>query len=174
MYGSRCKTIIFLIKTFNYLTFTLIYYLSCMLLFLTIYFYLIVFFRLLAINSQQISSDEIRDNWIIQQSSEITQEALPRVLENLNSVIIKCDFKNVKKSDEIQKRFEIMRKMWQDGKLNDDIQNKMITLTESLKNDDYQSANHIQVSLMVDHVALCSSWMVGIRHLIQQVQSSQT
>lgn len=128
----------------------------------------------MTVNSKQTPSSETTNNSNIQQSLESRhQETLACVLENFNYVFSKCDFKNIKKSDEIHKRLEIMKKMWQDGKLNDDIQNKMILLAESLKNDDYESANHIQVSLMVDHVALCSSWMVGIRHLIQQVQSTK-
>ena len=32
-------------------------------------------------------------------------------------------------------------------------------------------ADHIHMGLMVDHVSLCSPWMVGVRQLIHHVKS---
>jgi len=41
----------------------------------------------------------------------------------------------------------------------------------ALRNGNGELADHIHMGLMVDHVSLCSPWMVGVRQLIHHIKS---
>ncbi|XP_069698684.1 steroid receptor RNA activator 1-like [Periplaneta americana] len=99
------------------------------------------------------------------------EEALQRVTEAFEK-ILKDAADNVKKNEsEIRRRLDIMKKMWEEDKLKPEIYSKMIQLSEALRNGNVDVADRIHVGLMVDHVSVCSPWMVGVRHLIHHVKS---
>lgn len=47
-----------------------------------------------------------------------------------------------------------------------------VLLSTELKMGNVEHADHIHVALMVDHAAICSPWMVGVRKLVQHLKSS--
>uniref|UniRef100_A0A1B6LY85 SRA1/Sec31 domain-containing protein n=1 Tax=Graphocephala atropunctata TaxID=36148 RepID=A0A1B6LY85_9HEMI len=93
-------------------------------------------------------------------------EALQTVLNNLTGVLnskFECQLKD---KTEIQRRLDIMEKMWIDDKLCQNIQQKLVELSEALKENETERADELQKGLMVDHAPACSQWMSGVRHLI--------
>ena len=59
-----------------------------------------------------------------------------------------------------------MRDKWES--LNDHIKLGMKAIVANLNNDEFDKAEKIQKTLTVDWPSQCGSWMVGIRHLIQE------
>uniref|UniRef100_A0A1B6GMY2 SRA1/Sec31 domain-containing protein n=1 Tax=Cuerna arida TaxID=1464854 RepID=A0A1B6GMY2_9HEMI len=101
-------------------------------------------------------------------------EALQTVLNNLTDVLnskLDCQYKD--KTD-IQRRLDIMKKMWIDDKLCQNIQQKLVELSEALKENDTERADELQKGLMVDHAPVCSQWMSGVRHLIHRKEPQLT
>ncbi|KAL0275585.1 UNVERIFIED_CONTAM: hypothetical protein PYX00_003396 [Menopon gallinae] len=87
-------------------------------------------------------------------------ERLSKVLKNLEAVSPEKD------DEEISKRIKVMEKMWMEDKLDEHVQLKLVDLTEALCNGDTDLADRLQMGLMVDYVSQCSSWMSGIRQII--------
>lgn len=109
-----------------------------------------------------------------------------KVLENAQSEIDK------KKLSDIKKRVGTMETKWKTGVLNAEIQSGMAKMAESLlksqeavaqlsdspgdlelkklARDSIEEAEKIQRGLMVDWPSLCGTWMVGIKHLVQELK----
>lgn len=94
-----------------------------------------------------------------------TEDALSQTVANFNSVLT-CD--SIKNKSDIERRLEIIQKMWREEKFSTEIQKKILQLSEAVKENDSGKADHLQKSLMVDHPSLCSTWMSGIRRLIHR------
>ncbi|KAK0080224.1 hypothetical protein PV325_000268 [Microctonus aethiopoides] len=92
-------------------------------------------------------------------------QALNDTFENLN-YIINDVLKNDDKIDEIQKRLGIMKSMWNDNKLNNEIHEKVYELSQALRLNDIDTADKIHMLLMMNHGTLCNTWISAIRHLI--------
>lgn len=81
------------------------------------------------------------------------------------------------KVDEISKRLENMANSWRKGKLNNDICQRLTTLSECLKTDrindeQFSSAMEIVQSLACDYSTECVGWIMGIKHLIFKIKES--
>lgn len=94
-----------------------------------------------------------------------TEDALLQTMANLNNVLA-CD--SIRNKTDVERRLEIVKKMWNEGKFSIEIQKKILQLSEAVKENDSAKADHLQKSLMVDHPSLCSTWMSGIRCLIHR------
>jgi hypothetical protein len=44
-------------------------------------------------------------------------------------------------------------------------------ILSALRTGNDELADHIHIGLMVDHVSLCSPWMVGVKQLIHHIKS---
>uniref|UniRef100_A0A8C7DTC8 Steroid receptor RNA activator 1 n=1 Tax=Naja naja TaxID=35670 RepID=A0A8C7DTC8_NAJNA len=73
--------------------------------------------------------------------------------------------------DDIHKRLVILQEMWTQGKLSSPVRKRMGILTEELKSQHWDEADEIHRSLMVDHVAEVSQWMVGVKRLIAETKN---
>ncbi|XP_012269706.2 steroid receptor RNA activator 1-like [Athalia rosae] len=92
-------------------------------------------------------------------------QALIDSLENFEAVInANEELKN--KADDIRRRLNPMKTAWTEDKLNESIQQRILELSNALRNKDVPTADKIHVSLMVDHATLCSPWIPVIRHII--------
>ncbi|KAF7235488.1 Steroid receptor RNA activator 1, partial [Varanus komodoensis] len=72
--------------------------------------------------------------------------------------------------DEISKRLAMLQQMWVQGNLSAPVRRGMGILTQELEAQRWESADEIHRSLMVDHVAEVSQWMVGIKRLIAEAK----
>ncbi|XP_072446579.1 steroid receptor RNA activator 1 isoform X2 [Chiloscyllium punctatum] len=73
--------------------------------------------------------------------------------------------------DDIGRRLLMLRDMWQSGKLSVPVQNRMHQLTQEMEHYNWDSADEIHRSLMVDHVNEVGQWMVGVKRLIAETKN---
>ncbi|XP_063241113.1 steroid receptor RNA activator 1-like isoform X2 [Bacillus rossius redtenbacheri] len=78
-----------------------------------------------------------------------------------------------KNKEDIWRRLDIMKKMWEDDQLGPQVCEKILHLSNALASGDGTLADQIHVGLMVEHVAVCSPWMTGVRALIHQAKATQ-
>uniref|UniRef100_A0A069DQ70 Putative steroid receptor rna activator n=1 Tax=Panstrongylus megistus TaxID=65343 RepID=A0A069DQ70_9HEMI len=71
-----------------------------------------------------------------------------------------------KEGEEIKRRLAVMEKMWNEGKFNTLVQEKLFKLSLALKEDRLEDCESLQRNLMVDHSNVCSLWMAAVRKLI--------
>ncbi|CAG2062293.1 unnamed protein product [Timema podura] len=99
------------------------------------------------------------------------QEGIERVMANLTSVLESASEDIKKNKEEICRRLDAMKKMWDEDILKPEIHQRLLTLSDALKGGDGVLADQIHIGLMVDHVSLCSPWMAGVRYLIHHVKN---
>ncbi|XP_022186855.2 steroid receptor RNA activator 1 [Nilaparvata lugens] len=121
-------------------------------------------------NSNAVPKQPASDN----DQTIVREEAIDVIMNNLNSVLdnISENSELQEKVPEIRRRISMIEKLWKDGKFSNSIKQKILKLSEAIKSGDGESADHIQIGLMIDHAALCSSWMTGLRHLIHALRAS--
>ncbi|XP_018898176.2 steroid receptor RNA activator 1 [Bemisia tabaci] len=97
------------------------------------------------------------------------EETLTKVLSNLDSITseLSSNKSYLEHADDIQRKLDLLTKMWNEDKLPKDVYQRLLKLTEALLSKDSKNADHLQVGLMVDHASLCSSWISAIRLLIR-------
>ncbi|XP_072040562.1 steroid receptor RNA activator 1-like [Amphiura filiformis] len=104
--------------------------------------------------------------------SQVDKEELPvdlceTTLAKLNAVLQSCQEKIQKRIfDDVNKKLAIFHNCWSNDKLSKPVKQRMGKLAEALHNRQYDEANEIHLSLMVDYVAEVSQWMVGVKRLI--------
>ena len=92
------------------------------------------------------------------------EEALNAALANFEAVIEEHMEEN--KAEEVKRRLDAMKATWLEDKLNDPIHRSILDLSTALREGNVDKADQIHLALMMQHAALCSSWIPGIRHII--------
>ncbi|XP_046752359.1 steroid receptor RNA activator 1-like [Diprion similis] len=93
------------------------------------------------------------------------EQALTDSLNNFEEVINENE-ELKREGDEVRRRLNLMKTAWVEDKLGESIRQSVLELSNALRKKDVDTADKIHVSLMMDHTALCSSWIPGIRHMI--------
>ncbi|XP_072935711.1 steroid receptor RNA activator 1 [Epargyreus clarus] len=70
------------------------------------------------------------------------------------------------KANDIKRRLEVMEDMWNNEKINKQIQVQMRDLAHAIKEENYSKADDIHKALMVNHVSAVCTWMPGVKQLI--------
>ncbi|XP_071402472.1 steroid receptor RNA activator 1 [Centroberyx affinis] len=73
--------------------------------------------------------------------------------------------------DDVAKRLRLLEVSWRSGRLSLPVRRRMHNLTLELKSGQWDSADEIHRSLMVDHVTEVSQWMVGVKRLIAEARN---
>nr|XP_012604342.1 uncharacterized protein LOC105862529 isoform X4 [Microcebus murinus] len=73
--------------------------------------------------------------------------------------------------DDISRRLALLQEQWAAGKLSMPVKKRMAILVQELSNHQWDAADDIHRSLMVDHVTEVSQWMVGVKRLIAEKRS---
>lgn len=68
--------------------------------------------------------------------------------------------------DDISRRLALLQEQWAGGKLSMPVKKRMALLVQELSSHQWDAADDIHRSLMVDHVTEVSQWMVGVKRLI--------
>ncbi|XP_069445948.1 steroid receptor RNA activator 1 [Ovis canadensis] len=68
--------------------------------------------------------------------------------------------------DDISRRLALLQEQWAGGKLSVPVKKRMALLVQELSSHQWDAADDIHRSLMVDHVTEVSQWMVGVKRLI--------
>ncbi|XP_043924949.1 steroid receptor RNA activator 1 [Protopterus annectens] len=94
------------------------------------------------------------------------------VLTPLNDALTSCRT-TVKKQvcDDIGRRLNVFQEMWKSGKLSAPVMKRMNLLAQELKKQNWDLADEIHRSLMVDHINEVCQWMVGVKRLIAEVRN---
>ena len=95
------------------------------------------------------------------------------VVSNLEAVLEKQQGIDQRKAADIKKRIGAMATKWKAGSLNQQVESGMGRIAAALEAGDGVKAEEIQVKLMIDWPAVCSPWLVGIKHLITTVKEAQ-
>lgn len=77
-----------------------------------------------------------------------------------------------RKADDLKKRISVMETKW--GSLNPEMRRGIHAVSEHLTNQEFAKAEKIQKTLMVDWPSLCGTWMVGVKHVIQEAKKVQS
>ncbi|XP_069619867.1 steroid receptor RNA activator 1 isoform X1 [Ranitomeya imitator] len=94
------------------------------------------------------------------------------VLTPLNQTLGDCkDSVKPQVLTEIRRRLTVLEEMWNSGKLSISVRKRMSLLAKELKGKNWDSADEIHRSLMVDHVNEVSQWMVGVKRLIAEARN---
>ncbi|XP_072812646.1 steroid receptor RNA activator 1 isoform X2 [Vicugna pacos] len=70
--------------------------------------------------------------------------------------------------DDISRRLALLQEQWAGGKLSMPVKKRMALLVQELSSHQWDAADDIHRSLMVDHVTEVSQWMVGVKRLIAE------
>lgn len=99
---------------------------------------------------------------------------MDEVVALLNWVLTACR-KSVRKQvcDDVDKRLRVFEEMWNSGKLSLPVKKRMNLLVQEMKSRNWDAADDIHRSLMVDHVNEVSQWMVGVKRLIAEARNLQ-
>lgn len=73
--------------------------------------------------------------------------------------------------DDIGRRLALLQEQWAVGKLSVPVKKRMALLVQELSRHQWDAADDIHRSLMVDHVTEVSQWMVGVKRLIAEKKS---
>ncbi|ELW54053.1 steroid receptor RNA activator 1 [Tupaia chinensis] len=73
--------------------------------------------------------------------------------------------------DDISRRLALLQEQWASGKLSMPVKKRMALLVQELSSHQWDAADDIHRSLMVDHVTEVSQWMVGVKRLIAEKRS---
>lgn len=73
--------------------------------------------------------------------------------------------------DDISRRLALLHEQWDGGKLSVPVKKRMALLVQELLHHQWDTADDIHRSLMVDHVTEVSQWMVGVKRLIAEKRS---
>ncbi|KAK9496912.1 hypothetical protein O3M35_012865 [Rhynocoris fuscipes] len=101
-------------------------------------------------------------------SDTSTDISLEVVIRNFTDTLNEISTDNEKETKEIQRRLAIMEKMWTEEKFNQIVKDKIYKLSTALKEKRFDDGNSMQMSLMVDHSAVCSNWIAAIRILMSR------
>nr|XP_004652477.1 steroid receptor RNA activator 1 isoform X1 [Jaculus jaculus] len=70
--------------------------------------------------------------------------------------------------DDISRRLALLQEQWAGGKLSIPVKKRMALLVQEFSCHQWDAADDIHRSLMVDHVTEVSQWMVGVKRLIAE------
>ncbi|KAM4035258.1 steroid receptor RNA activator 1 [Anomaloglossus baeobatrachus] len=94
------------------------------------------------------------------------------ILTPLNQTLEDCkDSVKPQVLTDIRRRLAVLEEMWNSGKLSISVRKRMGLLVTELKIQNWDSADEIHRSLMVDHVNEVSQWMVGVKRLIAEARN---
>ncbi|XP_034033455.1 steroid receptor RNA activator 1 [Thalassophryne amazonica] len=71
---------------------------------------------------------------------------------------------------DVAKRLRLLEDSWKSGRLSVPVRRRMNVLAKELQSGQWDSADEIHRSLMVDHVTEVSQWMVGVKRLIAETR----
>ncbi|XP_039633785.1 steroid receptor RNA activator 1 [Perca fluviatilis] len=71
---------------------------------------------------------------------------------------------------DVEKRLRLLEDSWRSGRLSLPVRRRMDTLSLALQSGQWDSADDIHRSLMVDHVTEVSQWMVAVKRLIAETR----
>ncbi|XP_051789703.1 steroid receptor RNA activator 1 isoform X1 [Erpetoichthys calabaricus] len=123
------------------------------------------------VSPQQKRSEE--DNSTVITSSDSEPDIhVDTVMLVLNWALAVCQ-STVKKQvcDDISKRLNLFVDMWNSGKLSLPVKKRMNILAQEIKKQNWNAADEIHRSLIVDHINEVSQWMVGVKRLIAESRS---
>ncbi|XP_063784838.1 steroid receptor RNA activator 1 [Pseudophryne corroboree] len=94
------------------------------------------------------------------------------VLSPLNQTLGACkDLIKKQVYADIGRRLTLLEEMWTSEKLSPSVCKRMGVLVRELKCQNWDSADEIHRSLMVDHVNEVGQWMVGVKRLIAEARN---
>ncbi|XP_040006675.1 steroid receptor RNA activator 1 isoform X2 [Xiphias gladius] len=72
--------------------------------------------------------------------------------------------------NDVAKRLRLLEDGWRSGRLSLPVRRRMDTLAQELQSGQWDAADEVHRSLMVDHVTEVSQWMVGVKRLIAETR----
>ncbi|XP_028428602.1 steroid receptor RNA activator 1 isoform X2 [Perca flavescens] len=104
-------------------------------------------------------------------SQSESEPDVERVVSVLNGALAACR-QTVKAQvcSDVEKRLRLLEDSWRSGRLSLPVRRRMDTLSLALQLGQWDSADEIHRSLMVDHVTEVSQWMVGVKRLIAETR----
>jgi len=70
------------------------------------------------------------------------------------------------RAEDMSRRLQSMACDWSGGKLNADIQQRLMSMSKLLTDGDFSGAERIRVALAMDYSTECVAWITAIKHII--------
>lgn len=113
-------------------------------------------------------SKQMDENLIPAETSEELESSLLKVSNALDNNV--KNFLESEKQGDFNKRLQSLYVCWKEGKLNQDIRKRLEALCDFLEARDFGKAENIQVSLAVDYITECASWITLIKNIINEMK----
>lgn len=113
-------------------------------------------------------SKQLDEISIVTETSEELELSLRKVSDILDNNV-KCFLEGDKQGD-FNKRLQNLYVCWKEGKLNQDIRKRLVTLCNFLEAREFAKAENIQVSLAVDYITECASWITLVKNIINEMK----
>jgi Steroid receptor RNA activator (SRA1) len=97
----------------------------------------------------------------VPQEPVVSEAKLEDVLD-----IFKGRLKENESKGDVFKRLQAMATSWEEGKLNQDVCQRLKKMAELLTEGDTDAAESVRVSLAVDYSAECAGWIMAFKHII--------
>ena len=104
-------------------------------------------------------------NTVVEVAAQDSGKLIEQVSRTLEEALNDSAETESKRAD-ISTRLHNLSSDWKQGKLNSDIQQRLVRLCDHLKENDLPNANSVQVALAVDYTAECAPWITALRRII--------
>ncbi|KAH3781711.1 steroid receptor RNA activator 1-like isoform X2 [Dreissena polymorpha] len=98
---------------------------------------------------------------------DYTLDKFQAVLNKFSNILTK------KVIDDISKKLELLGERWRKASLSEQVRVRTVQLAIALHDGETEKASHLQLALVVDHIAEVNQWIMGVKRLIQQQQLSE-
>lgn len=115
----------------------------------------------------EISADK-NEQALTENSTETSFDKVKRILEQK---LIDANFQSPRQ-EEISKQIHKLLTSWEMGKINEDIQLRLVKLSDFLECGDFTSAENVQIALAVDYTSECSTWILALKNIIVELNES--
>lgn len=103
---------------------------------------------------------------------EFGEEGRTFCMNTFLEFIPKIQETNSIRSDEVQRRINLMSQMWLSGTLNATVLRKLYNIANALKENNFNEAIENHRALVVDHSNVCVAWGAALRQIILTIQDS--
>ena len=107
-------------------------------------------------------------NPVLDETSKNLEANSVKISNTLENCVM--NFLESEKQSDFTRRLQGLFTSLKDGKLNQDVTERLMLLCSCLEDKDFVKAEKIQVALAVDYIAECASWIMVLKNIINEMK----
>lgn len=111
----------------------------------------------------QIDNDKCNNSSSSSSSTTNIEQWYEKTAKNLEEIM-----STATRNEDMTNKIRIMLDMWRNDRLSFDIQQLIYRLSNYLMEKNPDKAKECELNLMMNHAQMCSSWIPGLRYLIDE------